>query len=96
MAFYAVNYFYDPSTTAEQDRLRPEHRAYLGSLADKGVLRASGPLVGADRPSALLLFEADSEQAVRDALAQDPFQQGDHVAETTITEWNPVIGIFAN
>lgn len=95
MAYFAVNYHYDPSTVAEQDALRPEHRAYLGTLVEAGSLVASGPLVGADSPKALLIFTAETAQQVRDLLAEDPFQKANHVAEWTVTEWNPVLGIFA-
>ena len=46
MAYYAVNYHYDPATAAGQDALRPEHRTYLGTLVEQGTLVASGPFVG--------------------------------------------------
>lgn len=95
MEYYAVNYHYDPTTVAEQDALRPEHRAYLGSLVQAGTLIASGPLVGASSPQALLIFRAESEQQVRDLLADDPFQKENHVAEWSVTEWLPVLGVFA-
>lgn len=95
MAFYAVNYNYDPATVEEQDALRPEHRAYLGTLVEQGRLVASGPFLNVDSPKALLIFRADSEQQVRDLLAEDPFQKANHVAEWTVTEWNPVLGVFA-
>ncbi len=95
MAYYAVNYHYDPATAAEQDALRPDHRAYLRTLVDQGLLVASGPLVGAESPSALLIFRAENEQHVRDLLADDPFQKEQYVAQWTVTEWNPVLGVFA-
>lgn len=95
MAYYAVNYHYDPSTVDAQNALRPEHRAYLGTLVEQGLLVASGPLVGAASPSALLIFRTGSEQQVRDLLAEDPFQKQNHVADWSVTEWNPVLGVFA-
>lgn len=93
MPFYAVHYAYSLDS-ARLDELRGSHREFLRSLVEAGSLRASGPYVGA-QPSALLIFTADSEQAVRDLLAKDPFQQAGLVERTEVTEWNPVIGAFA-
>lgn len=93
MPFYAVHYAYS-SDSAGLDELRGTHREYLRSLVDAGSLRASGPYLGVE-PSALLIFTADSEQAVRDLLVNDPFQEAGLVERTEVTEWNPVIGAFA-
>lgn len=95
MAYYAVHYSYDPASIARQDELRPEHRAYLATLVEQGSLIASGPFVGAESPNALLIFRTESEQQVRDLLAEDPFQQANLVVEWSVTEWNPVLGVFA-
>lgn len=94
MSFYAVHYAYS-SDSAALDELRPKHREFLRSLADSGSLRASGPYVGRE-PAALLLFRAESAQAVRDLLAGDPFQGAGLVERTEVSEWNPVIGVFAD
>lgn len=94
MAFYVVNYTY--SAAADLDSVRPQHRAFLASLVEKGLLRASGPLVGTQPPSAVLIFEAGSRDEVAETLAQDPFKQADMIERADITEWNPVIGIFAS
>lgn len=93
MSFFAVQYQYAVDDRVEQ--IRPDHRAYLRSLAERGALRASGPYVGVGDPSALLIFEAASEGEVRDLLAHDPFQQEGLVVDWSVTEWNPVIGVFA-
>lgn len=94
MSYFAVRYTYTDDRAA-QDELRPRHRAFLGSLADEGLVIASGPLLESVPGAAMLLMKADSAQAVRDRLADDPFQRAGHVAQTTIEGWNPVIGIFA-
>lgn len=93
MPFFAVHYHYS-SDSARLDELRGTHREFLRSLLEEGSLRASGPFVGA-RPSALLIFTADDEQAVRDLLAKDPFQEAGLIEGAEVTEWNPVIGAFA-
>lgn len=94
MPFFAVHYAYSADSAA-LDETRPSHRAYLRSLVDDGALRASGPYVGTE-PSALLIVVADSAQTVRGLLDQDPFQVAGLVERTEITEWNPVIGAFAD
>ncbi|WP_409484411.1 YciI family protein [Arsenicicoccus dermatophilus] len=94
MAFYAVRYTYadDPRL----DEVRPTHREFLGSLVERGLLKASGPYVGTTPASALLIFEAGSADEVRSTLEQDPFQHAGLVTGVDVTEWNPVIGVFAS
>lgn len=93
MAFYVVNYTY--RADVDLDSVRPRHREFLGDLVTQGVLRASGPLVDVTPPAAVLIFEADSAEAVSDVLADDPFKAADFIAGAEITEWNPVLGVFA-
>ncbi|GAA4904675.1 YciI family protein [Tessaracoccus lubricantis] len=93
MAFFAVRYTYTDDT-AGLDRVRPSHRSFLASLTD-GPLVASGPLAGADQPSALLLLRAESAAEVTGALDPDPFWEAGLIAERAVEEWNPIIGIFA-
>ena len=53
---------------------RPAHRAYMDAFADR--VRAGGPLLGADGQGCggLMLIEADSEDAVREIVRNDPFE----------------------
>ena len=46
MAYYAVEYVYNPSMTQTMDEVRPTHRAFLSGLLEQGINVASGPLVG--------------------------------------------------
>lgn len=91
MTYFAVEYVYDPAATETMDRIRPEHRAYLGSLVDRGVNIASGPWVGAGA-GALLLFDCESKEEVRKLLDRDPFWEAGVITERTIRQWNPVLG----
>ncbi|MFC2689006.1 MAG: YciI family protein [Propionibacterium freudenreichii] len=93
MAFFAVNYTYDPAKDVEA--VRPRHREFLRGLAERGVLRASGPFPGLEPQRALLIFEADSAEEVATLLDQDPVHTEDILKVREILEWNPVIGIFA-
>lgn len=93
MAFYAVTYRYSDD---EQTRLevRPTHREWLAKLADSGMLMASGPLANVQQPGALLIFQADDKANVEDLLTNDPFAEARVITETTIDEWDIVIGGF--
>ncbi len=93
MPVYAVTYAYAPDT-ARLDAVRPEHRAFLGALHERGPLIASGPLTVAapGAGAALLILEAADDDAVATLLADDPFRREGLIAERTIQEWLPVIG----
>lgn len=95
MAFYAVTYRYSDD---EQTRMtvRPTHREWLAKLAEAGVLMASGPLSDGQQPGALLVFRADDRSNVEDLLTNDPFAEARVIEETSIAEWDIVIGGFGD
>ena len=93
MSYFAVHYVYSPD--ADADGVRPEHRAYLRQLAAAGDLVASGPLLAVEEPGALLIMRAEHRDRIADLLDRDPFATSGVVATRTITEWDPVIGVFA-
>ncbi|MFM6977200.1 MAG: YciI family protein [Micrococcales bacterium] len=92
MTVYAVNYFYNDDKET-QDALRAEHRSWLRDQLADGNLLASGPLV-AQEPIALLIWRSEDIESLNGLLNQDPFQIAGVVKETTITEWNAIIGPF--
>ena len=93
MLYFAVHYTYvdDAELIA---RHRPDHRAFLSGLTDKGLI-AGGAYPDTTPPSALLVVRAESVEAVSDLLAGDPFRINDVLADVRIVRWTPVIGIFA-
>lgn len=92
MPTYAVEYEYD-DRSAERDRVRPEHRAFLRGLHDDGALLASGPWTGPDAtPGALLLVRAASADEALGTLDADPFVRAGLVTGRSAREWDPVIG----
>ena len=93
MAYYAVEYVYNPSMTQTMDEVRTTPRAFLSGLLDQGINVASGPLVG-EIPSALLLINAESEADVERVLNEDPFYVAEVIQARLIREWNPVIRAF--
>ncbi|WP_341730244.1 YciI family protein [Brooklawnia sp.] len=95
MAYFAVQYVY--SNDAELvARVRPDHRSYLRTLVEAGTLKASGPYVGVQRDSALLVFSADDADQVRALIAQDPMSLNNVLESFTVTQWNPLLGVFAS
>lgn len=68
--------------------MRPEHRRYLGGLQDQGKLVAAGPF--ANDVGALIIYEADSEEAVGHLIEDDPFYKAGIFAQYTIRAWTKV------
>ena len=70
---------------------RPAHRAYLTSLVEKNQLFASGPTE--DGFGALIIYEADSPEAVEALMKSDPFHAAGVFVKWTVRPWKMV---FAN
>ena len=74
---------------AKRDEVRPTHRVFLKEQYDAGRLVESGPFV--DDTGALLIYQGESEDAVRELLAQDPYFLNEGVvASVVVKEWNLV------
>lgn len=93
MPTFAVRYTYDQRTDL-RDQVRPEHRAYLGELADRGLLLGSGPFADGD-PGAQLVLDVTDRTALEVLLADDPFARHGLVADVEIREWTLVLGPWA-
>ena len=74
---------------------RTEHRDHLWGLANRDILRVSGPFGSAEQPGALLLFRAGSRAGVLSYIDKDPFTVEGILADFTIQEWEPVVGSLA-
>jgi uncharacterized protein len=68
--------------------IRPRHREYLTKLKQKGNLFASGPFE--DDSGALIIYEADSEEAARALVANDPFAAAGVFKSFTMKPWRQV------
>lgn len=76
----------------EYDRTRPleeqsgwtEHAAFMDELVAAGFIVLGGPL--ADEVRVVLAVEAESDEAVRETLARDPWS-GTHLVVDTIDPW---------
>lgn len=65
----------DGRADAIREAVRPAHRAYMDRFADR--VRLGGPVLDANGRACggLMLIEAESEEAVRHIVADDPFEQ---------------------
>ena len=90
MNTFAVRYSYDERADV-RDVVRPEHRAWLASQAERGVLLGSGPLTDGE-PGALLVFRAPDADVLRALLAEDPFNREGLVRSTEVRGWDVVLG----
>jgi uncharacterized protein YciI len=75
---------WDPSRPLEEQSDWPAHASFMDALVDAGFIVLGGPLE--DERSAVLVVEADSEEAVRDMLARDPWSET-HLRVDTIDRW---------
>jgi uncharacterized protein YciI len=61
-----------------------EHATFMNALVDDGFIVLGGPL--ADEVRVAHVIEAESEQAVRDTLARDPWSES-HLVVASIEPW---------
>ena len=75
---------YDASRPLEEQFGWPAHAAFMDGLVDAGFLFLGGPL--ADEHRVVLVVSAESEDAVRDTLAHDPWS-GTHLVVDSVDRW---------
>ena len=76
--------------TAKVESVRPAHRAYLTSLLESGRLVLAGPF--ADGSGALIVYEAETREAVDDLMKNDPFHTAGIFVSWTVRPWKCVLG----
>jgi uncharacterized protein YciI len=75
---------WDRSRPLEEQSDWPAHASFMDALVDAGVVVMGGPL--ADEHRVVHAIEAESEHAVRDTLAQDPWSET-HLRIDSIDPW---------
>ena len=75
---------WDPSEPMEGQSGWEEHAEFMDSLAEKGFIVLGGPL-GEDRRTAHAI-EAESEEAVRQTWARDPWAES-HLILESVEPW---------
>ena len=68
----------------EQQTDWPAHAAFMDSLVDDGFIVLGGPL--SDEHRVVHAIEAESEAAIRETLARDPWS-GTHLQIDSIEPW---------
>jgi uncharacterized protein YciI len=71
-----------------------DHAMFMNGLADSGFVLCAGPLAGTelDRIRVLVIFDAADESDIRQRLAEDPWEQDEHLRTTTVERWNLLVG----
>ena len=75
---------WDASRPLEEQSGWTEHASFMDGLVDAGFIVLGGPL--ADEYRVVHAVEAESEDAVRDTLARDPWSET-HLCVDTIEPW---------
>lgn len=74
-----------PGLSMREQRLWPEHSAFMNSLADGGFVLVGGALDAPDHVHrALLVVDGEAEAGVRDRLSQDPWTASGILAITAV------------
>ena len=70
-----------------------EHAAFMDQLVCEGFLLMVGPLRNASKPHrALLIVEAESEEAVHARLAEDPWTTTRMLVTASLDRWQILVG----
>ena len=75
---------YDHSKPLEEQSGWAEHAAFMDALVDDGFIVLGGPLD--DEVRTAHAVEAESEDAIRERLARDPWS-GSHLVVDSIDQW---------
>ena len=82
---YAITLIDKPDSSALRQRVRPEHKAYLATVADR--MAFAGPLThddGTTMMGSLLVIDFPSRDAAHAWLAEEPFTQAGLYASTAV------------
>ena len=71
-----------------------EHAAFMSSLVDERLVLFAGPLAGSEhgRIRVLLIASSDTEAAIHDRLAADPWSRAQRLVVTSVEPWNVLAG----
>ena len=75
---------WDPSRPLEEQSDWDAHASFMDGLVAEGFIVLGGPL--ADEHRVVHVVESDSEEAVRNTLARDPWS-GTHLRVDSIDQW---------
>ena len=81
---------YDPTRPLDAQPDWEAHREFMNRIEDEGLSRLAGPLAGAGE--VLLVFRADSAEAVERCLAEDPWTASGLLTTLRIARWDLRVG----
>ena len=81
----------DSSKGAREQPFWDEHAAFIDRLVDEGFILMGGPLV--DEGGALLVFNAEDENEVRQKLKNDPWMQHGVLKLDSVKRWQIFIDV---
>jgi uncharacterized protein YciI len=68
-----------------------EHAAFIDALVDEGFILMGGPLI--DEGGALLVFNAENENEVRQKLKNDPWMQQGVLKLESVKRWQIFVDV---
>ena len=77
---------YDPGSPLEAQIDWEAHRVFMNASEAAGLVRLAGPLEGG--VEVLLVFRAESAEAIEEHLADDPWTKSGILTTTRIVRWN--------
>ena len=76
---------WDPKRPVREQDYWDDHARFMDALFDRGVVVLGGPF--ADDSGTLVIFEAESPEAVREIYRNDPWTQHDILVVRDAKEW---------
>ena len=98
MSYFVVNRAAGPGWTdgtgAFDQPGADEHAAYMGALAEEGLLVCAGPVAGSEagRVRVVLIAHAGSAAEIRARLSEDPWERVERLTTLSIEPWNVLLG----
>lgn len=94
MAYYVVRSeqgpAWNPSLSMREQKLWPDHVAYINSLLATDQMLLGGPIGDGSPYRAMVVLIASSEGEVRERLAKDPWYAAGVLRVLTVEGWNMI------
>ena len=84
---------WNASLTMREQEKWDQHAAFMDALVDEGFIVLGGPLV--DEGKALLIINAESEQAIEARLADDPWTPMGLLRTAKVERWEILLDSIA-
>ncbi len=95
MAYYVIEYRYNPELKTLVRDARPAHRSFLRNLESTGVIIGAGFFKDVSFDGGMAIMRADSAVEAETLFSQDPFMVAGLLEDVRIRQWIPTIGRLA-